>query len=221
MDSLSDYSSSLGGDASPGETMSRRRGWLDVAIRLTEAAGTAVADALAAHRTRRAAEQAGPPVVCSLAIHRPPHEIYAWFRRLAQLPLFVDYLHSVREADSKYSHWVAKLPGGGTLAWDAKITEDRPGELIAWQSVQGSLIDIRGRASFAPTPRRGVTEVRLELHLASIGRLSRAVAPLFAAPQASADLARLKQLLEAADRQGEDVVHQPPSPSTARRMVAR
>jgi uncharacterized membrane protein len=218
MNSLSDPRGVRSDTALEG-TMAPRHGWLDVALRLTEAAGSVVADALAARRARRA--DAGPPVICSLAINRPPHEIYAFVRRLSQLPLFIDYLHDVREADSKYSHWVAKLPGGGTLAWDVKITEDRPGELIAWQSVQGSLIDVRGRASFAPTPRRGVTEVRLEAHLLSIGRPSRSVAPLFSAQQVSADLARLEQLLATADPHGDSVLHRAASPPIAKRSAVR
>jgi uncharacterized membrane protein len=198
MDSLSDPRSA---------TASRKRGWFDVARQLTELAGTAVADALAARRSRRSADEAGPAVVCSLAIKRPPHEVYAFYRRLSQLPLFMDYLHSVREADSTYSHWVARLPAGGTIAWDTKITEDRPGELIAWRSVEGSLIDVRGRVMFAATPRRNVTEVRIELQLASAGtRASRSVATLFTWSQIEHDLQRLAQLLEtasAASRAGE------------------
>ena len=50
-------------------------------------------------------------------------------------------------------------------SWDATITEDRPGELIAWQSVPGSAIAMRGRVTFARAPGRDMTEVRVEMQV--------------------------------------------------------
>jgi uncharacterized membrane protein len=132
-----------------------------------------------------------------VTINKPPAEVYAFFRNLSQLPLFMDYLESVRVRDATYSHWVAKLPLGGTVSWDAKITEDRPGEVIAWQSVEGSLIKTSGRVTFTRAPGRDMTEVRAEIQLGFLGtKPSTSVAKFFTKPQVKGDLRRLKQVLE-------------------------
>lgn len=170
-------------------------GALDLALR-GAVATSQLRDAIAA---RRANARGAAPVVASIAIDRSPEQIYRFYRRPSQLPRVIDYLHSVREADETYSHWVAKLPGGGTLAWDAKITEDRPGELIAWRSVEGSLIDLHGRVTFARIPGGTMTEVRVEIQLGLGTRASARVATLFTRAQIASDLQRLKQLLESSD----------------------
>jgi len=152
-------------------------------------------DVIAARRQGRARRQL--PVIASVTINKPPMEVYEFYRRLEQLPQFMDYLASVTERESKVSHWVAKLPIGGTISWDARITEDRPGELIAWQSVEGSLIQSRGRVTFAKTPGRNMTEVRVEMQLGFLGtKPTTALAKFFGRSQIKGDLRRLKQVLE-------------------------
>jgi uncharacterized membrane protein len=160
-------------------------------------AGVTALDVMAARRTQRAYDEANLPAIYAITINRPPADVYAFFRKLSQLPRFMDYLAAVTERDGKLSHWVAKLPMGGTLSWDARITEDRPGELIAWLSVEGSLIQTRGRVTFAKTPGRNMTEVRVEMQLGFLGtKPSTAMARLFGRAQIKGDLRRLKQVLE-------------------------
>jgi uncharacterized membrane protein len=160
-------------------------------------AGVTALDVMAARRSQRALEAASRPVLYAITINKPPADVYAFYRKLSQLPLFMDYLESVVETDARHSHWVARLPIGGTITWNAEITEDRPGELIAWRSVEGSLIDTRGRVTFAKAPGRNMTEVRVEMQLGVLGtRPSPTVAKLFGRPQIKGDLRRFKQVLE-------------------------
>jgi uncharacterized membrane protein len=182
---------------------------------LAAVAGVTALDILAARRTQRRFEEANRPVIFSVTINKSPAEVYAFYRKLSQLPLFMDWLALVREADAKYSHWVAKLPLGGTISWDAKITEDRPGEVIAWQSVQGSLINNRGRVTFTRTPGRNMTEVRVEMQLGFLGtRPSASVAKFFTRAQIKADLLRLKQVLETGEVLHSDAsAHHGPHPA--------
>ncbi|MGE0549254.1 MAG: SRPBCC family protein [Kofleriaceae bacterium] len=157
-------------------------------------AGVAAVDVWAAQRAR--ARQSSSPVIYSVTVNKPPHEVYAFYRELSQLPQFMDYLESVTE-HGEVSHWVAKLPLGKTIAWDAKIIEDRPGELIAWQTVPGSPIKLRGRIEFARAPGRDATEVRVEMQLGIRATpTSSALAKLLTKPQIKGDLRRLKQVLE-------------------------
>ena len=128
-------------------------------------AGVAALDVLAARRTQQAYVDANTPVIFSVTINKPPREVYDFFRDFAQLPEFMDYLESVEERGGNVSRWTAKLPVGGTVSWDARIVDDHPGEVIAWQSVAGSTIQTRGRVTFARAPGRESTEVRVEMQL--------------------------------------------------------
>jgi uncharacterized membrane protein len=194
---------------------SRRLNATRAAGALAAVAGVTALDILAARRNQRRLDEASRPMIFGVTINKPPAEVYAFYRRLSQLPLFMDWLHSVREADSRYSHWIAKLPLGGTISWDAKITEDRPGEVIAWQSVQGSLINTRGRVTFTKTPGRNMTEVRVEMQIGLLGtRPSTSLAKFFTKAQIKGDLRRLKQVLETGEVLHSDAsAHRGPHPA--------
>lgn len=159
--------------------------------------GAMALDAYAARRVAKSYEQRNHPVMFSVTINKPPLEVYRFWRKLEQLPQFMDWLESVTETSSTSSHWVAKLPIGGTAEWDAEITEDRPGELIAWRSVEGSAIHMTGKVTFATAPGRSSTEVRVEMAIAPVGmRPSALIAKLLAKPQVKGDLRRFKQIME-------------------------
>src|SRR3712207_7885111 len=53
-------------------------------------------------------------------------EIYT-LSLLDALPIFMRYLESVTVTGEGRSHWVAKAPGG-SVEWDAEVTEDRRSE---------------------------------------------------------------------------------------------
>jgi len=169
-----------------------------VAAAMAAVAGAAALDAYASQRVTRAQDAAAEPVMFSVTIHKSPAEVYAFFRDLANLPTFMDYLASVREIGGGRSHWVAKLPVRGTIEWDAEVTEDRPGERIAWQTVAGSTFAHRGQVTFADTPGGGgSTEVRVELEVGLPGIApSASLAKLLTKPQIKGDLRRLKQVME-------------------------
>lgn len=85
----------------------------------------------------------------SFTINKPRHEVYAFWRKLDNLPLFMNHLESVEVLDSKRSHWVLKLPTGvAKVSWDAEIVNDEPGEVIGWSSLPGSVIDNAGKVTF-------------------------------------------------------------------------
>jgi uncharacterized membrane protein len=199
--------------SSPRETSNPAADPRPVGVRdLAEATWMTALDVVSAIRTKRKArDRASQPVSASVTIHAPPAAVYAAYRELSELPAFMDYLMSVREADRRWSHWVARLPSG-TIAWDVKITDDRPGELIAWRSVTGSVIDVRSRVSFAAILGGEATLVRIEIRLGAIAtRRARGLARLFAAPQIGHDLRRFKTLLEAAAEDGRRARTQVPS----------
>jgi uncharacterized membrane protein len=90
----------------------------------------------------------------SFVIHKPRHEVYAFWRRLDNLPLFMTHLKSVELLADDRSRWVLKLPTGlNTLTWDAEIVKDKPNEMIGWSSLPGSVLENAGKVRF----RDGIT----------------------------------------------------------------
>lgn len=141
----------------------------------------------------------GIKVEHSVVVNRPREEVYRFWRRLENLPRFMDHLESVTMLDENRSHWVAKAPGGTRVEWDATIHNEIEDELIAWRSLPGSDIDNAGSVHF--TPADGGIEVRVVLSYdPPAGRVGAAVARLLGEEpgrQVEEDLRRFKQVIEA------------------------
>ncbi len=85
----------------------------------------------------------------SFTVNKPRIEVYNFWRKLDNLPLFMNHLERVELLDDERSHWELKLPTGvATVSWDAEIVKDIPGELIGWSSLPGSIIDNAGKVRF-------------------------------------------------------------------------
>ena len=84
-----------------------------------------------------------------LIVNKPKDEVYAFWRKLENLPLFMKHLAQVTEIDSKHSHWEATIPGNiGKIKWNAEIVKEEPGYLIGWQSIPNSMINNAGKVTF-------------------------------------------------------------------------
>src|SRR5256885_15932722 len=70
-----------------------------------------------------------------ITIDKPAAELYRVWRNFENLPRFMSDLVSVTVESERRSHWVAKLPAGQHLEWDAEIVNDIPDKLIAWKTV--------------------------------------------------------------------------------------
>lgn len=183
---------------------------------MASVAGVAVLDLFASIRASRAQKSARRPVIKTITVHRPPSEVYAFWRDLEQLPRFMEHLESVRDLGGGLSHWVAKTPVGGSVEWDATILEDRPAELISWRSVEGSKVPNRGVVRFSPTLDGMGTEVRVEMQYDVPGgrKLGAAFARLSAGPQIEGDLRRFKQVMETGEVVHSDAsIHRGPHPA--------
>ncbi len=85
----------------------------------------------------------------SMVVNKPKDEVYAFWRKLENLPLFMKHLASVTEIDQKHSHWEAVMPGNiGKIKWNAEIVKEEPGYLIGWQSIANSMINNAGKVTF-------------------------------------------------------------------------
>jgi uncharacterized membrane protein len=96
----------------------------------------------------------------SFIVHKPRHEVYAFWRRFDNLPLFMSHLKSVELLDDDCSRWVLKLPASFvSINWVAEVVKDKPNEMIGWASLPGSVIDNAGKVRFRDAPDGNGTRV--------------------------------------------------------------
>ena len=142
-------------------------------------------------------------VEVAITIVRPVWEVYAFWRRLENFPLFMESILSVTERGGGRSRWVARGPAGQTWEWEAEILEDRPGELLVWRSLPGADVRHHGAVRFQEGPAGRGTEVRVGIEFVPPGGIAgRVVARLvrrLPEHQVEEDLRRLKQMLEAGE----------------------
>jgi uncharacterized membrane protein len=136
----------------------------------------------------------------TLIINSTPEKLYKFWRDFQNLPQFMKHLESVKVTGDNRSHWVAKAPAGTSVEWDAEITEDRPNELIAWRSLEGSDVPNNGSVRFKSAPGERGTIVAVELEYDPPGGvIGSGIAKLFGEEpeqQVYDDLRCLKQVME-------------------------
>jgi uncharacterized membrane protein len=177
----------------------------------------AIAKLTWAHRSGDLAGAKALVVRTSVTIRRDVRDVYAFWRDLSNLPLFMRHVASVSEVDG-HASFRACGPVGSELEWDAEIVADRPNERIAWRSLEGARLANHGSVTFRRASQGRGTEVHLELAFEPpLGRLGAKVARLFDAipeQQLKNDLRRLKQLLETGEIVHSDAsIHPFPHPA--------
>ncbi len=135
----------------------------------------------------------------SVVIDKPSAQVYAYWRKLDNLPHIMSHLESVTTLDERRSRWVAKAPLGTHVEWEAEIVNDKPGERIGWHSLPGATVDNAGSVQFESLPGGG-TRVHVALsYRPPAGPLGAAVAKIFGeepSQQIADDLGRFKQAFE-------------------------
>jgi uncharacterized membrane protein len=135
----------------------------------------------------------------SVTINRPRDELFAYWRDFSNLPSFMDNVERIDIVSDTTSHWVVKAPAGRTVEWDATITQEKAGELIAWTSAESADVPNSGRIEFRDAGARGTIVTATIAYDPPAGVLGKVIAKLFQrepAIQARRDLRRFKQLME-------------------------
>lgn len=139
-------------------------------------------------------------LTAATTIRKPAPDVFAFWRDLENLPSFMAHLEQVRATGDRTSHWTASAPFGQDVEWDAEITDETPGERIAWRSTGKATVPNAGTVWFAPAPDGESTEVHVVLaYEIPGGAVGKAVAKYFGEEphqQLDDDLRRLKQVLE-------------------------
>ena len=138
-----------------------------------------------------------------ISVRREQAEVFAYWRRLENLPIFMHNLENVTPLGEGRSHWRARMPFGPPLEWEAKIINEVEDELIAWRSLEGSQIHHAGSVRFerALGGRGTLVTVTMEYDPPAglLGALAARLVGIDPALQLEADLRRFKMLLEAGD----------------------
>jgi uncharacterized membrane protein len=139
----------------------------------------------------------------SVAVNQTPENLYVFWRDFKNLPLFMEHLESVTEVGNGLTHWVAKPIDGRRVEWDAEIYNEKPNELIAWRSLEGSDIVHAGTVRFQPGPQGHGTFVHVTMNYnPPAGIVGKTIAQLLGADPESLikdDLRRFKQIVEAGE----------------------
>jgi len=136
----------------------------------------------------------------SVTVNKPAMELYNFWRKLENLPQFMHHLDRVTQTSEKSSHWHAKVTGGIPVEWDAEITEDTPGQRIAWRTTPDSQVQQSGVVAFREMGNGRGTAVDVDIRYTppggilgeTFGRLLNSVT----AQQVQNDISRFKSLME-------------------------
>jgi uncharacterized membrane protein len=148
---------------------------------------------------RRIRGHKGTRVTQTINVQREPTEVFRYWRKLENLPLFMEHIESVQEIDSERSHWVVRGPLGGQLHWDARIVNESEGEMIAWESLPGAEVNNAGSVWFEPDGRGGTFLKVILQYYPPAGPVGAATAHLLGESpeqQLTEDLHRFKEIIE-------------------------
>jgi len=139
----------------------------------------------------------------SFTVSKPRNVVYNFWRKLDNLPLFMNHLESVEVIDDGRSHWVLKLPTGvAKVSWDAEIVMDVPYEMIGWSSLPDSIIDNAGKVRFRDTDDGGTLIDLVVTYQPPAGGLGASMAhilnPVFK-NMVDTDVQNFKQYMDLAD----------------------
>jgi len=142
-------------------------------------------------------------IMTKLTVNRPRQEVYDFWRKLSNLPLFMEHLKEVEVLDNKRSHWTAKVPGHlGEIEWDAEIVKEVDGELLGWNSLPHASINNAGKVEFRDADENGTEITVLITYRAPFGDVGEGIAsmlnPVFK-KMITKDVKNFKRYIEAGD----------------------
>ena len=159
----------------------------------------------------------------TLLVNATPEQVFAFWRNFENLPRFMHHLKSVKDMGGNRSQWTAYGPAGATVEWTAQIVAETPGQLIAWRSLEGSVVQVDGSIEFrkAPAGRGTFVDATIQ-YRPPAGALGTTVAKLFAKDPSflmEQDMRRFKALIETGEIP--TVEGQPHGPRSAVAAAAR
>jgi uncharacterized membrane protein len=135
----------------------------------------------------------------TININAPVEKVFDFWTHYGNFPHFMSNVREVRDHGNGRSHWVVAGPAGIPVSWEAEITQYEPNRILAWKSIERSIVENAGIIHFQPNDRGG-TRVHIQLaYNPPGGALGHALARVFGADPKSemdSDLVRVKTMLE-------------------------
>ena len=135
-------------------------------------------------------------IEASVQIERPVGEVFGFYRDFRNLPRFLGDVMAVEPAGPRTTRWTIQGPFGIQTHWTVKVTDELSDTVIRYETVSSA--SVRWEIYFSPAAGRKKTEVREVMisPLGPLGRMALALIGKFPDREVSANLHRLKQILE-------------------------
>ena len=154
-------------------------------------------------------------VESSVVVEAPVSQVFNYWRTLENLPNFMSNIEEVRSVGNRQTHWRVKGPLGAKLEFDAQTTQEQENQVIAWESLDGT-IQTSGEVRFQELGENR-TRVEVSMNYADPpgGKLGEVGAKLVANPQVMVDqdLQNFKEIIEG--RATPEEIQQRPAAATA------
>ena len=115
----------------------------------------------------------------SITVEKSADQLYRLWREPQTLTQVMGHVGEVSATSEGRSRWVARAPLGRRLEWETRVVEDRPGEILRWESLPGATVRNEGSVRFRPAEGDRGTVVTLRIRFDPPGgRLGDAAAHL-------------------------------------------
>lgn len=134
----------------------------------------------------------------TIYIEASPEKVYDVWCRFENFPQFMSNVQQVDDLGNNRSHWVVRGPAGSRVEWDARTTESKRPEILAWISEPNATVRNSGTIRFKPEGSGTRVIVRLS-YSPPAGVLGHAVAAMFGRDpkrEMDEDLMRMKAFIE-------------------------
>jgi uncharacterized membrane protein len=150
------------------------------------------------HVLQTASSQPPDTIERSVIIDRPVQSVYEYYRDFKNLPTFLGDVMKIEQTGPSTSQWTIQGPLRIQGHWTIKVTEYRKNQAIRYETVGSPRLRTCWEIYFSAGPKPDQTEVR-EVMRSPLGKLGRAALALigkFPAEEVTANLHRLKQVME-------------------------
>jgi uncharacterized membrane protein len=133
-----------------------------------------------------------------VTIQRSIDDVFRFYRGFRNLPRFLGDVTAIEPLGRATYRWTIQGPLGVRVKWKVKMTEEDTNELIRYETVTSPGLRTYWEIHFAQRSDAGQTELRevMKTPLGRVGRAALALTGKFPSEEVSANLHRLKEVME-------------------------
>jgi len=102
-----------------------------------------------------------PHVARSVTVDVPAEELHEYWRKPEALSEIMGEFAQVTPTGGDRLHWRVDGPLGRSLSWETRFVEDTPGEVLRWETVEGTRLPSEWAVTYGDAPAERGTEVTL------------------------------------------------------------